>query len=273
MEQMETRTMEMIEIPDGEERLGRSPTNRSLVRGIDILRAFRPGSNWLGNSELAERTGLSPSTVSRLTQTLVMAGMLQHDHHRRAYRLAPPVLSFAHAMRTGSTVLAMAAPRMRALAESQRINVGLAAPDRDEMVYLESIRYNRRVALRNVVSGQRVPMELTSLGRAYLSTISPARRKFLHASFERRCGGHWREVLADINAAIKQVQSLGYCAASWQPEVVAVATPLPTLEGTYVLNVSVSTEEPFANAVRQLSRPLMKLAAELQTELARLGEP
>lgn len=51
------------------------------------------------------------------------------------------------------------------------------------MVYLESIRYNRRVALRNVVSGQRVPMELTSLGRAYPSTISAARRKLLHASF------------------------------------------------------------------------------------------
>jgi len=41
---------------------------------------------------------------------------------------------------------------MRALAESRRINVGLAAADRDEMVYLESIRYSRRVAFRNVVS-------------------------------------------------------------------------------------------------------------------------
>jgi len=47
-------------------------------------------------------------------------------------------------------------------AESKRIDVGLAAPDRDEMVYLESIRYSRKVAFRNVVSGQRVPMELTS---------------------------------------------------------------------------------------------------------------
>jgi len=145
---------------------GTSPTNRSLVRGIQILRAFRPGSNWLGNGDLADRTGLSPSTISRLTQTLVTAGMLLHDRKRRAYRLAPPVLSFAHAMRAGSHVLAVAAPRMRALAESQRVNVGLAAADNDEMVYLESIRYNRRVALRNVVSGQRVPMELTSLGRA-----------------------------------------------------------------------------------------------------------
>jgi DNA-binding IclR family transcriptional regulator len=273
MEPKETRSMEMIETFESEDRLGRSPTNRSLVRGIDILRAFRPGSNWLGNSELAERTGLSPSTVSRLTQTLVMTGMLQHDHHRRAYRLAPPVLSFAHAMRTGSTVLAMAAPRMRALAESQRINVGLAAPDKDEMVYLESIRYNRRVALRNVVSGQRVPMELTSLGRAYLSTVSAARKRLLFAAFERRCGSHWGEVRGDINDAVKLVNAQGFCAASWQPEVVAVAAPLPTFEGIYVLNVSVSTDEPMVHVVRQLAPPLMALVAQLQTELARLGEP
>ena len=76
-------------------------------------------------------------------------------------------------MRSGSQVLVIAAPRMRTLAERERINVGLAYPDRDEMVYLESIRYNCRVALRNIVSGQRVPMELTSLGKAYLATSPP----------------------------------------------------------------------------------------------------
>src|SRR5258708_31762642 len=123
------------------------------------------------------------ATVTRLTQTLVGCGMLQADHPSRAFRLAPAVLSLAHAMRTGSTVLSIAAPLMRTLAETRRINVGLACPDRDEMVYLESIRYNRRIVLRHVVSGQRVPMELTSLGRAYLAAAPSARRKALLDSF------------------------------------------------------------------------------------------
>lgn len=265
--------MKLVENEDVGERLGQSPTNRSLVRGIEILRAFRPGSNWLGNGDLSERTGLSPSTVSRLTQTLVMTGMLQHDSQRRAYCLAPPVLSFAHAMRTGSTVLACAAPLMRSLAETQRINVGLAAPDKDEMVYLESIRYNRRVALRKVVSGQRVPMELTSLGRAYLSTVSPRTRKLLQDSFQKRTGENWSHVNAQIHAAIRQIQATGYCAASWQPEVVAVATPVITAEGTYVLNVSVSTEEPLSRMERLLCAPLMALSADIQSSLARLPGP
>src|SRR4051812_32005033 len=106
------------------EKPGRSPANRSLERGIDILRSFRPGSELLGNAELAERTQLSRSTVSRLTQTLVGAASLQVEPQSRAYPLAPAVLSLAHAMRSGSTVLAIAAPHMRATAQAHGINVG-----------------------------------------------------------------------------------------------------------------------------------------------------
>ena len=173
---------------------GRSPVNRSLERGVEILRAFRPGSELLANGDLAERTGLARSTVSRLTQTLVGAGMLQMDTRRRAYRLAPAVLSLAHAMKSGSTVLGIAAPKMREVAERERINVGLAAPDRDEMVYLESIRYSRRVSWRKVVSGQRVPMELTSLGRAYLSTVTETRRRSLYRVFKKCRGAQWPQI-------------------------------------------------------------------------------
>ena len=164
-----------------------STLNRSLERGMEILRAFRPGSTLLGNSEIAERTGLSPATVSRLTQTLVVAGMLAHDRSARAYRLAAPVLSLAHAMRSGSTILQVAAPLMRALAESKRINVGLAAPDRDEMVYLESIRYSRRVAFRNVVSGQRVPLDVPD-GPTQLDRVAQGLVQWFGHRRHRRAG-------------------------------------------------------------------------------------
>lgn len=247
---------------------GQSPANRSLERGIEILRAFRPGSELLGNGDIAERTGLSRSTVSRLTQTLVGTGMLQVDTQARAYRLAPAVLSLAHAMRTGSQVLPIAAPLMRALAESQRINVGLAAPDRDEMVYLESIRYNRRVVLRHVVSGQRVPMELTSLGRAYLAVAPEPRRKALLAMFKRRRGAQWGPIAQAIEDARACVNERGFCAAAWQPEVVAVATPLVTPDAIYVLNVSISTEDPLAKAVEDLCAPLLGLHHEIQKILS-----
>jgi DNA-binding IclR family transcriptional regulator len=237
--------------------------NRSLERGIEILRAFRPGSALLGNGELAERTGLAPATVSRLTQTLVGAGLLEHDRPARAYRLAAPVLSFAHAMRTGSAVLQVAAPRMRAVAEKLRINVGLAVADRTEMLYLESIRYNRKASLRSVVSGQRVPIELTSLGRAWLAVAPGARRTELLKEFEAR-RGDWPRLRREIDKAIESVRRRGWCAASWQPEIVALATPLALEnERVHVLNASVSTTEPMNEVALELSAPLLALAEQI----------
>jgi DNA-binding IclR family transcriptional regulator len=240
-----------------------SPSNRSLERGIDLLRAFRPGSALLGNGELAERTGLPRATVSRLTQTLVGSGLLQLDPAARAYRLSPAVLSLAHAMRSGSSLLAMAAPLMREVAERERVNVGLAAPDGDEMVYLESIRYSRRVALRTVVSGQRVPMELTSLGRAYLAAATDDRFRALMTHFRSRRRRAWTALDAEIRRSIADVRERGWCAVSWQPEVVAVATPIAVGGGVYVMNASVSTEESIDEVAPRLARIVVALGADV----------
>jgi DNA-binding IclR family transcriptional regulator len=251
-----------------DEHLGRSAVNRSVIRGADILRAFKPGSDLLGNSDIAERTGLSPSTVSRLTQTLVLAGLLQADRKQRAYRLAPSVLSLGHAMRSGSRLLSVAAPRMRLLAESERVNVGLASPDRDEMVYLESIRYNRRVALRQVVSGQRVPMESTSLGRAYLASLTEARRRALLATIKPRHTGQWARLQSEIDEAVLSVRQHRYCVASWQPEVVAISTPISTHEGFYVMNLSLSTTLSCPEVARRYASKLLALADQTVGALA-----
>ena len=245
---------------EGPGRLEKVAQNRSLERGIEILRAFRPGADLLGNGDLAERTGLSPATVSRLTQTLVKTGLLEHDRRERAYRLAAPVLSLGHAMRSGSPILQAAAPMMRTVAEKLKINVGLATVDRDEMVYLESVRYNRKISLRNVVAGQRVPIELTSLGRAYLAVAPQGQRAELLMHFKARKKSGWPSLEHEIAEAIASVQQQGYCAASWQPEVIALAAPIVTDEHPiYVLNVSVATQALPSRVIEELSRPLMEL--------------
>jgi DNA-binding IclR family transcriptional regulator len=237
--------------------------NRSLERGIEILRAFRQGVDHLGNGEIAERTGLSKATVSRLTQTLVAGGLLEHLAGLRAYRLAPTVLSLAHAMRLGSPLLRAGTPLIRDAAERLRVNVGLAAADRDTMIYLEAVRTNRKSSLRNVTAGQRVPIELTSLGRAYLAALSKSERETVldRISIGR---ANWPRLLREIDAAITSVARRGYCASAWQPGVAAVSVPISMPDGgIYALNMSVATESPLSDVVRQLRRPLFDLRDSL----------
>lgn len=251
--------------------ISRGDRTRSLERGIDILRAFKPGADLLGNGELAERTGLARATVSRLVQTLVDSGLLEHDRRRRAYRLAAPVLSLAHAMRSGSPILQLASPLMRIEAEQRKINVCLAVADRDEMVYLESVRYSRRVAWRNVVAGQRVPMELTSLGRAWLAAASGETRRHLMEQFQARRRSGWRALARDINAAVASVRENGYCWASWQPQVVALAMPLVVADHpVYVLNMSVMGDAEPMDVVGRLSGPLLNLGRRVRESIGHL---
>jgi DNA-binding IclR family transcriptional regulator len=244
--------------------LGRSPLNRSLNRGIAILRAFRPGTDLLGNGELAERTGLPRASISRLTQTLIAAGYLEYDMPRQAYRLAPAVLTLGHAMRLGSPVVRTATPLMMSLARRMRINVGLATRDGDEMVYLESTRYNEPGMGRTVVAGQRIPIELTALGRAWLAAAPIAERAALMAQWRIKRRKTWPSLKSELAESILDVERKGYCVASWQPQVVALAAPL-TFDATriYAVNVSVTTSVPRHEIVERLEKPVLKLAKQI----------
>lgn len=245
--------------------MGRSPLNRSLKRGVAILRAFRPGTELLGNGELAERTSLPRASISRLTQTLIEVGYLEYCAPQRAYRLGAPVLTLGHAMRSGSPVLRVATPPMTALARRLRINVGLAVRDGDEMVYLESVRFNTEGSQRSVVSGQRVPIELTALGRAWLAVAPETERKMLLAQLKVKRRKRWRKLEKEVGEAAARVKQNGYCVASWQPQVIALATPLLSARHPiHVLNVSMTTEEPLKSVIRVLEPPLLALAAHLR---------
>lgn len=247
--------------------------NRSLERGIEILRAFRPGVDTLGNGEIAERTGLPRSTVSRLTKTLVDFGMLDEVPVERNYRLAASVLSLGHAVSMGSPVFKVLAPLMRAESTRRRLNVGLATADRTMMVYLESIRYNPRPTLRSIVAGQQVPMELTSLGRAYLAGIPDGERDRLIAQFRRRTSAAAKALNADLQKSIRAVRREGYCAVSWQPGVLAVATPI-VLDGlpVYALNMSTQDIEPTEALSAKIGDYLMVFAARCKQALAALQD-
>jgi DNA-binding IclR family transcriptional regulator len=114
-------------------------------------------------------------------------------------------------------------------------------------------------------------MELTSLGRAHLATVPDAKRKRLFAVFRQHRGEQWPALRDEIEDAIDTVARRGFCAASWQPEVVALAAPVRTedAEAHYVMNLSVSTSESTANVVRELSPALLALVADVELAIAR----
>jgi DNA-binding IclR family transcriptional regulator len=255
--------------------LKKSPTkfNRSLERGIEILRCFKPGMNLLGNSEIAERTGLPPSTVSRLTQTLVLSGFLEHEKQKSAYRLAPTVLSLGHAYKTSSPDLKIVEPIMRKASERLKLNVGLAVADRLEMVYLESIRYTKNIALRTVAAGQRVPIERTSLGRAWIAKLDSKSRSKLLLDLKKAGTKNWSQIEREIDEAIESMATKGYCIATWLPEISAISTSIELSNGKYAsLNLSTPAESQLSHVLENYVTALFELKDKIESELIKINQ-
>ena len=243
------------------------PGTRSLERGLRILRLFHPGLSVLSNSEIADGAELPRSTVSRLTQTLVACGFLQHDARAKAYRLGPPVLSLSEALLSSSEVLQAARPLMQELVSKLQVNVSLTMADQLEMVYLESMWPRSGSLMRRRSIGRRTPMERTAFGRAHLSILRPSERRRLMVEFKKKHPANWAEIRKGVHAATADVASKGYCTAdTWLQGVTAIATPIEALNRQpYVLGISGPTSLFGAQRIQyELSPALLKAAQELR---------
>jgi len=76
---------------------------------------------------------------------------------------------------------------------------------------------------------------------------------------------HWPALQREIESAVAHVRRHGWCAASWQPEVVAISTPLALDHyPVHVLNVSLSTRAAAGDVARELAPRLMRLASDIR---------
>lgn len=200
----------------------------ALARGLDLLRAFRPGETMLGNRDFVERTGLPKATVNRLAYTLTVLGYLRYDDTLGKYALDAGVLSLGYALLAGSDTLALARPHMQALAREIGAAVSLGCRDGLDMIYLETIRSETALTL-GLASGSRLSMLTSSMGRAYLAVQPPDVRAALFAEL-RKAAGKGRAAAALAEAAQRavdafDVQGCCYSFRDWHADVNAVAVP------------------------------------------------
>ncbi|MDF1855241.1 IclR family transcriptional regulator [Pseudooceanicola sp.] len=202
----------------------------ALHRGLEILRAFNPNDRaGLGNSDLAERTGLPNSTVSRLTFTLLKSGYLIYDENTGRYRMGVPVLSLGYACLAGLHVRETAQIYMQKLADEcgDGVLVALGGRDNLSMTYLACARSIGVFSLQLDV-GSRISLVRSSIGRAYIAGTTEAERNEILARVrDRTPADQLNKVLDGIARAREQIASRGFHAnfGEWQKDVHAVSVP------------------------------------------------
>jgi DNA-binding IclR family transcriptional regulator len=204
----------------------------ALARGLGVLRCFGAGDRWLGNTEMAERTGLPKPTVSRLTRTLTQLGYLQYDPGLKKYALGGGVMGLGLVALSQMDVRRIARPLMQALAERIHACVNLAMNDHHAMVYVD--RYASASSYTVQVDvGSRLPIANTSVGRAFLCGLPDATRAALLDELRAENAADWPRLRKGIDKALREYEEHGYCSSlgDWRQEVHAIAAPLRRGEG------------------------------------------
>jgi DNA-binding IclR family transcriptional regulator len=143
----------------------------TLARGLSVLRAFRPSDDGLGNAEIAERTGLPKSTVSRLTFTLQALGYLTHARRHDRYRPGPALLALGNVAASSISCVELAGVIMQRLADETRTLALLLVRDENKMLIAKTWR-PRGVASLWLEVGHRLPFNGSSSGHAFLGAHS-----------------------------------------------------------------------------------------------------
>ena len=244
----------------------------TLAHGLSLLQCFRVGETVLSNKELAERTGLSKATISRLTYTLAVRGLLLYDTRLRRYRLGSTALSLGYPLLASLRVRQMARPLMKALADRMGGSVSLGLRDRLRMVYVETSRGHDAIAFRPDI-GASLPMLASAIGRAWLAQAPADLRATVLTGLREAEPDDWHRHADAIPAAIADLATLGFTrsAGDWLPDVHAVAVPMrhPIDGETLVFNCGVPAARMTPGKLeREMGPRLIELVAEVEALLA-----
>jgi IclR family acetate operon transcriptional repressor len=90
----------------------------SVTRAVSVLEALADADDDLGTNEIARRTGINASTVSRLLATLAASGLVGQDDRTGRYRLGLRMLRFGTAVLARLDLREVARDHLRALTDA-----------------------------------------------------------------------------------------------------------------------------------------------------------
>ena len=256
----------------GPRKKGGGPANPSgaLLRGLDVLQAFAPGRDRLGNAEIAAATRLPKPTVSRLTRALVDAGYLDYEPNSGKYQLRPRILTLGFSLLSNMKFMPVAHEQLQRLATASGCTVSLAWPDAPKMIYLDRCP---GVAMPYYFSvGSAIDMARTATGQAYLASLDQATRDIVMNILAQDSSEDWPRVKAAIEVAVSDVTRRGFCLvdSAWQANIRGIAAPLVSRDGRTRMSINCVTTT-FAMSAETLSEKwgpaLANVAQALSTHI------
>jgi len=149
-------------------RTGRPATRQvaAVQRAIAILDELAAARTELGTNEIARRTGINVSTISRILATLAGGGLVDHVPSTGRYRIGTGIVRLAGAVELD--VRSLARPHLEELARHLEETATLSVPGEHEAVTLDFAQ--SPLSVRSVAEvGRTSVAHATAVGKVFLA--------------------------------------------------------------------------------------------------------
>lgn len=204
-------------------RTGQPATRRieSVQRAIAVLEVLAHAGPELGTNELARRTGINASTVSRLLATLDEGHLVARQPDTGRYRLGVGVMALAGAARQSFDLRSIAHPLLEELAELTGETISLSIPSRRDVITVDFVQSGHSV--RSVAEiGRNSIAHATAVGKVNLAWGGELPDGQLRSYTDRTIVD--RDTLA---THLTEVRERGWATASREREVDLNAVAVP----------------------------------------------
>jgi IclR family acetate operon transcriptional repressor len=226
------------------------PSTRDVeatVRAVEILDALADGGE-LGTTDVARRTGISPSTVSRQLGTLTRVGLVEHVAATGRYRLGVRTLRYANAVLGRLNLRDLARPHLEQLVREVGEAATLGIPGDGDAItvdfvpsdrYLQGVTRLGRPSVGHASSAGKVMLAFgdVPLPRGRLATFTPRTivdpRRLAEEIARVRAAGY-AEAIEEREVGLSAVAAPVWGAAGELTAIVALQGPTSRFDRTAI---------------------------------------
>lgn len=244
----------------------------ALARGLEVVTAFRPGTEAMTLAEISAATGLARPTVRRILLTLAELGYVRSDGPR--YTLTPRVLDLGAAYVGSQGLWDVARPHLVELSAQTGESCSIAQLDGSDIVYVARAAVPKIVGL-SVQVGTRFPALQTSLGKVLLAQLDAEELDAVLAEPTRSgLTTLWQPDRQERDAALREVRARGWAMTDQQLALGIRSVAAPLRDGERVVaavNVNTHAAETSVERLVEHHLPLLlRTAGEISADFARL---
>ena len=220
----------------------------SVQRAIAVLNVLGEASSELGTNEIARRTGLNVSTVSRLLATLVDGGLVRHIPATGRYRLGIRILQLASVARESLDIPALARPYLEELTGLTGETATLSMPGQHDVLTVDFAQSDSSV--RSVAAiGRNSVAHATAVGKVFLAWGGRLPEGELAAYTDRTVTD-----LAALAVEIDEVRAQGWAQAAGEREAELNAVAAPVCDATGRLVAILGVQGPATRFTQRAMR-------------------